>query len=302
MITKTLLFLFLLYLLPHFAFAEVIAQLKELSGSVQITHKNGMEGPSGELKVKEGDHITTGPKGKATLVYADGTEVRIFSGSKVKASFKNGRLSAHVKKGAIWASSPRPKTNRAGFALRSKETVIGVKGTTLAMDTREPKKTNIGMFKGAAKVQNGKLRTTLAAGQLMRGVEQTGSLKKKIEPIIQHLEVTSSTKSIDLEKSDSLKIKVRLVSPAGEPPPRESLVFISVNIRQTTLKRQLALNGQGRAETTIKFNTKTPKKKELVVHALMEDSWEVASGVTHVTLKTLSKEQDVEGLRSIEEQ
>ncbi|MDX2470765.1 MAG: FecR family protein [SAR324 cluster bacterium] len=302
MIKKTFALLFLLSLLPHFAFAEKIAHLEDVSGFIKITHKNGVDGATNEYNIKEGDHITTGPDGKATIVYADGTEVRVFSNSKVKASFNNGLLSANVKKGSIWAHIPKRKKNRARFALRTAEAIIGIRGTTLAVDARKPEKTNIGMFEGVVSVRNGKLKTSLASGQLMRGVEKTGSLKKKIEPITQHLEVTSSTKALDLQRTDSLRINVKLVSSGATPPPTEGLVFISVNIRQTTLNRQLTLDAHGRAQTTIKFNTKTPKKNVLVVHALMEDNWEVASGVTHVKLKNVAVEQDIEGLRNIEAQ
>lgn len=288
-----------LLLLPAGVSAQGIAYLEELSGKVQLVRVKALKDDQGRSILSDGDKVITGPGGRATVVYANGTSVRVFESTQLKVEATSGLMTASLLRGGIWANIPK-KTSRTRFALRTAEAVVGIKGTSLAL-AADPSGTHVGLSAGVIEVRNGQGKIDLTPGNMLQGVQREGSLQDKVKPLPFHLQIVAPS-SINLAQEASMKVRLRLVSRDGSPLPQGNLIYIFSNLADMQKPQAMQLDEAGQASFELIFPSQQTDQTELALQAVMEDRWDVEVGQAVVALQGTTRMDSVKGLREFGEE
>ncbi|MBB6732986.1 cadherin-like beta sandwich domain-containing protein [Cohnella zeiphila] len=149
-----------------------IAVIKEMSGDVKVQKAGGSKAfrAFAKLSLKQGDILTTGKDGEATLVFSNGSssdDSMTVSGNTTltfsKLSGKSGSVTkVSMLKGTVWSDVKSIKTKDDEFQLETPTAVMGVRGTDF-FTTVSPLTggTNLFVFAGVVHTDS-----SLAAGSL----------------------------------------------------------------------------------------------------------------------------------------
>lgn len=125
-----------------------------------------------QSRVQEGDRITTGKKGKATLVMFDGSELEIGPESSMtiakleKPSALEKVLKFKLLVGHLLARVKKLATSSSSFEVEAGGVVCGVRGTVFAIQyVPSTHSLFVNVVEGAVYTQQGSKEITLAAGQ-----------------------------------------------------------------------------------------------------------------------------------------
>ena len=160
-----------------------IARVGEVTGNIQIIKaaqgKSGKGGSRGS-KLAHNDILAVGVNSKATILYQDGTRIRVFANSRVKVQQGKKSFAAELEKGSFWLH--KKKGGRKVFIIKTAQAAIGVKGTDLAVGVNSSK-TSISVFSGSVIVKNKAQKIVLAEGQMLDNITFESSLKDIIASI-----------------------------------------------------------------------------------------------------------------------
>ena len=137
-----------------------VAQVSEVSGTINITHK-GEENtiPLGERRlVQAGDRLSTAPpEGRCTLNWIDGTRIRIEPGTELTVKkcqvYKGAEQSAfRLDIGKIWIRVLRTLAQQDKFQINTPTATAGVRGTIFAVEVAADGPTGISVNEGEVTV------------------------------------------------------------------------------------------------------------------------------------------------------
>ncbi len=181
--TTTLCFLLAVFCLvfstASFAEEELIAldaKLEIISGQVKLTRVGSTKTDviSESCQLYAGDLLETLRESKATLTYADGTNMRIKERTLVEVQ----PMAIRVFKGKTWYKFTKRGTE---FRIETPSLVAGIRGTEFEVAVSSRKKSSVSVVEGAVAVRGNAEGNALLTAGLCAQASAEGDLSKAIE-------------------------------------------------------------------------------------------------------------------------
>ena len=260
MLTRFLLLLPLLLVLaaPLSAQSSVatttIATMRTVSGFVEVRQKStqkSVSGRNGRL-LGLGDVIKTGTGAKATIVFRDGSRVRLFaeteftieSGGEQKTKARTFKLGLGLKKGTLHG---RLKRQFQQVSIRTPTAVVAVRGTVLLVK-QSGELTTVHLTEGKIEVSNAASTVELSPGQWLPEFRRMDDLAEKRAPLPYKLFLRTEQYEVDLFAKKPLRLFLSIE--LGNSRNRRSLarpgpVLLESNFAGVVLPQRVNLNESG---------------------------------------------------------
>ena len=152
------------------------AKLEIISGQVKLTRvgTNKSDVISESCQLYAGDLLETLIDSKATLAYADGTNMRI----KERTLIEVQPMSIRVFKGKTWYKFTKRGTE---FRIETPSLVAGIRGTEFEVAVSSRKKTSVAVVEGAVAVRGNNEGNALLTEGLAAYADPEGDLSKPVE-------------------------------------------------------------------------------------------------------------------------
>lgn len=196
--------------------SSFVANLAKLKGSVAVKRmKNrqsaeitGREG----LILKEGDLVITRKNASVSIIFRDGSEVRLFQNTEFrieavketkKRTFKNNFF---MKLGSIWGSFIKGRQNTQ---IRTPSATIGIKGTTLNISERN-NESSVSLSSGLIGIKNIDHEMDLEPGKMVKGIQRTGTIEDKVKEIPVRLSIKADKTKLQFKNGTNEKVRLTI--------------------------------------------------------------------------------------------
>lgn len=154
---------------------ELDAKLEIISGQVKLTRvgSNKTDVIDESCQLYAGDLLETLIDSKATLTYADGTNMRI----KERTLIEVQPMSIRVFKGKTWYKFTKRGTE---FRIETPSLVAGIRGTEFEVAVSSRKKTSVSVVEGAVAVRGNNAGDALLTEGLAAYADAEGDLSKPV--------------------------------------------------------------------------------------------------------------------------
>lgn len=275
-----------------------IASLDQLSGVVQVRIAKNQKTTVGKkgLLLYQKDIVKTGRNGRTTIVFRDGSIIRLFENSQFEIEKaeelptrqRSFQYKFFMQIGSLW-SHLNTGTQKTEF--QTPTTTIGVKGTTFRIK-EELGKASVLLTEGSISVANDRETVALNAGQQIISFAREDRLGDKIEEIPHRLLVEASEDKIDFGDSEE-PLLVRLTLQAYNLVQQQNFhrslrILFRSDYPNIEFPETVQLDAQGFARVPIRV---APPQKEdhqfdgkVLIWALIDDANSEYIGDGNVTL------------------
>lgn len=275
--------------------AGTVASLGKVKGDVSIKlNVNGriISGNDGFL-LKDGDLVITGKGTNVSVIFRDGSEVRIFENTKFlieqaveeKGSGRNFKYDFFMKVGSFWGKFIK---GRQKTTIKTPTATIGIKGTSLKVKA-EKDKSGLVLSEGKVSVKNEDSSAVIDAGKMIDTIMETGKIKTRDIPYkifistadtkLKFPKIGSSTHHLSLQLINQ-KTKQNLKRPGN--------VLISSPIDKMIFPQQIKLNSRGYARVPVTLKPLEDKDYRtngfIEIYALMDGAKYFDIGSGQITL------------------
>lgn len=128
------------------ALGEQIGQIKKLKGDVKILRQGRELTPRPGDLVEDRDTVTTGPQGSVGITFIDNSRFSLGPGSRIEldkfrfnTTTHDGAFEATVQQGTLLILSGEiAKKSPEAMKIKTRNTMLGVRGTTFAVKVDQP--------------------------------------------------------------------------------------------------------------------------------------------------------------------
>ena len=254
--------------LPSISLAKnisALAALSQIKGEVKAgPFKKLINGFNGQMLWRK-YKVQTGENSSTTLIFKDGSELRLFANSNLKIGLKKSysprwsRYRILLISGSFW-----------GYFVRDKNPVEIV-GESLSLFssissfrfTRRKVGHNISVSSGIVKVSNPVSSVKLISGQRLYKVQKKDFLPQKISPIPNKLKLWIEPKNPNFlsEKTIMINLFLQVVRSGTETKiSRPGPVYLRTNYYNLTIPNSIKLNTEGKAK--INLEVKPPHSND----------------------------------------
>ncbi len=192
-----------LLVFPHTLFAiNAVASIKASLGDVKVTRQNSQISGRKGLVLNDGDIITTEKNANVTILFRDGSLIRLYQNTQftIEQSVEND--SAHrgflnkfkLSLGSLWGKFTK---NRQRTIIKTPTATCGIKGTSVAL-SQQGTTLNVSLSSGSVELENEDEKIDLNPGKMIKGITKKGSFKDKIEDIPYRILIEPDRKKIDI--------------------------------------------------------------------------------------------------------
>ena len=271
-----------------------VATLYQTVGLVEVTLSRTQRTTRGRegLLLYERDRIRTGVDGRATILFRDGSEVRLFENTEFaieevkeqSAGERTFRRRLLLRFGAIWSNffgqSEATVIETPHFRLRPEGTAFQVEITDAH---------------GSVTLSTGKLRVSnragdalLKPGQTLQEVTQLVPLPPRIQTLPAQLQVRSTPSTLPAGRGlQSIQLQIQATGPEDSLPGAGLPLIVRTDGEGVQGPSRVALDEQGQAEITLRvLAAERLRRKGLLRIQVMVDAPEglrIAGG--HVELR-----------------
>lgn len=237
-----------------YASSTAIASLQKVAGKINIKAHGGNKstiGNSGTLLYPR-DLVTSRANSKATIVFRDGTELRLFENSElliekameVKSEKRSFLYDLTLKAGAIWGNFIH---GRQKSRIRTGLATIGVKGTVFRVSEIDEKAT-ISVTEGVVSVDNSVSSVNVQSGKWIKDFSDSDDLKEKVEDIPHKLHLKTENYYLDLNKNkkEIVRLSIQMIDlKKGGNIQRSGPLLLTSNYYNTILPENIRLDANG---------------------------------------------------------
>ena len=283
-----------------------IATLLQIEGGVEVVTEKSPKGRRGRdgMLLFSGNKIRTSVKSKATVVYRDGSHIRLFQNSeflldlseeqntsrrtfKYQLTLNNGSLRGRFKKGLQRTIIITPTA------------LIRVKGTSVRIAENNNKVT-VSLTEGQVEVSNLSSSTIMNAGQWMPQFGRTDDLSKIVVPIPNLLNLKSDEYKFDFRNGESkqFEFSVQLQnSVSSKIVKRKGLVIFESDYNRIRLPKRFMLDANGFARGLVGIDPPRIDDKKfrglITIRAFMDNDGfdDVAEGNLVIKIRNSGKKR-----------
>ncbi len=260
--------LFILFIPTPATFAiNAVASIKKLSGEVKIQRlKRNIPGRKG-LVLNDKDIVITGHKAKTTLLFRDGSEIRLFPNTRfiiqrtqeIKGAQRGFLNNFMLKAGSFWGKFTK---NRQKTQISTPTATCGIKGTSVSFAQRNGKM-DVSLSTGTIELENEDEKIQLPAGKMVKGITMTGSIQEKIEDIPYRLMIKPDNNKINIPlegNEGKIDFTVQIINiKTKQNVERSGQIYLSLKMDKIVLPERVVLNERGFVRFTASIK---PFKKE----------------------------------------
>ncbi len=248
-------------MMPSAKAIDAVASLGKLRGDVEVLRKirgikdsRKIPGRTG-LILNDKDVVITGSRAKATIIFRDGSEIRLFQRtrfviekseeSKVgkRRFFHNFKLTL----GSFWGKFTK---GRQRTKIKTPTATIGIKGTNVAFSERDGR-LDISLSSGLIEVENQHESILLQPGKGIMGMNKTGSIQDKVQDLPYRIMIRPDKSHIEVpDKGGTEEIFLTLQVIENKTQKNVYLsgnVYISMQLDKVVFDRNVVLNKRGYA-------------------------------------------------------
>ena len=269
---------------------EAVASFGKLNGNVQVLRDaRKIPGRVG-LILNDKDVVVTGNDGRVTIIFRDGTEVRLFqesrfiiekseeTGDEQRSMLYNFQLSV----GSFWG---RFAKGRQHTKISTPSATIGIKGTNVAFSQRG-NQLDVALSEGKVLVENETHQIELRPGKRLLGVQRRGTIKDKQSSMPYQVSIKPDTSHIKLPaagEQEDMFFTLQLIDlKTRQNLHRTGKVYMTLDNDKFIFPAEVELNKRGyaRVRAIIKpFQTKDYKNGQLTMFAVMDGPQAMEVGV-----------------------
>ncbi|MBU2648248.1 FecR family protein [bacterium] len=260
---------------------DFVASIKDIQGQIEVERGPKQLAARNGLILYDQDTVVTGKDSKATIIFRDGSTIRLFSNTRflieksVESKQESRRFLYNIflKVGSFWGKFTKKYQSTT---IRTPTATAGIKGTVVAMSQRNDGLT-VSLTSGAVTIENDDETVNLQPGQIVRGVTRLGSIKNKIKNLNYHLVFEADKKAIDIPDTGEeieLFFTLQMVQTnTNENAFRTGPVYISHEFDNIRFDTDINLNERGyaRIKATVKpFQEKDNIQQSIQLTAIMD--------------------------------
>ena len=253
-----------LCLLTTFSFAvlaqDAVATLYLSKGVVEVTLSKSMRITQGRegLLLYERDLVRTGVDGKVTILFRDGSEIRLFENTEfqIQEAFEQGagertfRRKLLLRFGAFLSNffgrSDHTLTETPHFQLK-------LEGTSFNKQVSKEQEL-VALFSGKLLVQNVRGKALLEPGEVVLGVNRGEILSDRIEKLTQQLQVQAEpSELLSGRSSQKLLLRIQAREPKGEAIGARLPLRILTDGEGVRFPEGVRLDEEGKAEVEVRL-------------------------------------------------
>ncbi|MEK9665597.1 MAG: FecR family protein [Deltaproteobacteria bacterium] len=239
---------------------DAVATLYSSTGVVEVTLSKSMRTTQGRegLLLYERDLVRTGVDGKATILFRDGSEIRLFENTEFQ-------IQEASEQGAGERSFRRKLFLRFGAFLsnffgRSDHTVIETphfqlkpEGTSFHVQALK-EQGSVALFSGKLLVQNVRGKALLEPGEAVLGVNRGDILSDRIEMLTQQLQLQADPKELVRGRSSQkLLLRIQARGREGQRIGAGLPIRIMTDGEGVRIPGELSLDKEGKAEVEVQL-------------------------------------------------
>lgn len=291
----TILILLLSFLLSDAYALDVVASIKDIKGQIEIERSNNRLAARNGLILYDKDTVVTGENSKATIVFRDGSTIRLFAKTrflieKSVEARKGARRFLHnfiLKLGSFWGKFSKKYQNTT---IRTPTATAGIKGTIVSM-TQRNNRLSVSLTSGAITLQNDNETVNLKPGQIVRNITSRDPIGEKIENLPYELVFKADEAEIKIPESGN-EVEVYFTLQMVEKSIRKNAsrsgpVYISHEFDNIRFEPNIRLNSRGYARikaTVTPFQERDSFRETVDITAVMDSEHfiDVNAGQTNV--------------------
>lgn len=181
---------------------NAVASIKASTGDVKVSRKNRQISGRKGLVLNDGDTIITEKNSKATILFRDGSIIRLYQNTRfiIEQSIEN--KSAHrgffnrfkLSLGSLWGKFSK---NRQRTVIKTPTATCGIKGTSVAL-AQKGASLNVSLSTGLVELENEDEKIDLQPGKMINGITRRGTFKEKIEDIPYQILIKPDNRKISI--------------------------------------------------------------------------------------------------------
>jgi hypothetical protein len=262
-------FLLTLLTIPSVQAIDAVASMGKLTGDVEVIRKvkgkkKDMEKIYGRtgLILNDKDVIITGPKARVTIIFRDGSEVRIFQNTRFvieksdesrggkRMFFHNFKLSL----GAFWGKFIKGDQHTI---IKTPTATIGIKGTSVSLAENKGV-FDLSLFSGRVEIENDQEKFILKPGQMIKGLVWSDSIKDKVQDLPYRLVIKPDQVHIKIPpkgETETIYLTMQIVeSETKKNVFRSGSVYLSLDTNKILFEKNVTLNKRGYARVKAVIN------------------------------------------------
>ena len=258
-----------------------LAVLSRIKSKVKAGYSKKMiEGFNGQMLLRR-YRVRTEKKGRATIFFNDGSEVRLFGeteltiGAKKSRNYRWVRYRLFLHTGSFWGHFVRGKNpveiGGGGMRLQLSDASLRFSRGKTGIDITVPS--------GMAKVSNKSSSVKLLAGQRLYQVRKNDFLPQKISLIPNQLKLWIEPSAPIFKGKESLKLNLHFQIVrygTDRPVDRPGSVYLKSNYYNLKIPDSIRLNKDGKAKTTIEVAPPRSNDRTfegtVTLHSIMDQS------------------------------
>lgn len=283
---------------------EAVASIKHIKGAVDVNRDQKTISARTGLILHDQDLIVTYRKSKVTIIFRDGSEIRLFANTKFL--IERSEETSHgprrflnnfkLKLGSFWGKFSK---NQQQTVIKTPTATAGIKGTTVALSERNGK-FNVSLSSGLVEVKNEMETLDLTPGKRVRNITANSTIRDKVEELPYQIHIVPDQNKLDIPqrgKEKEIFFTVQLISKiTNKNVQRSGDIYISLETDKIIFPQNLALNPRGyaRVRAVVKpFEQKDYKNGVIEIFALMdgEEFMDTGAGRTVLTYDPPSRKR-----------
>lgn len=272
---------------------NAVASIKASIGDVKVSRDNkSISGRKG-LILNDGDTIITEKNAKATILFRDGSIIRLYQNTQfvIEQSVEND--SAHrgffnrfkLSVGSLWGKFSK---NRQRTLISTPTATCGIKGTSVAL-SQKATSLDVALSTGLVELENEDEKIELEPGKMIKGITKRGSFQSKIEDIPYQILIMPDNKQIHIPSEGNqgtISFTLQIVDvKSRQNVAKSTRVFITVPSDKIEFPESIRLNARGYARisaTIMPFQQADYGTGRLEVTAVVEEqrNMDIGSGQT----------------------
>lgn len=265
------------------AISGATASIKDIQGNVDVKREgNILTGRKG-LILHDNDLVLTDKRSKVTIIFRDGSIIRLFSNTKflIEKSVevkKGSRKFFHkfiLRVGSFWGKFTK---NTQNTVIKTPTATCGIKGTSVSLSQID-NQLSVSLYSGRISIKNDDEEIILKPGQQVKGVRRLGQISDKVQNLPYRIIVTPDNNQIEIPQSgeeNQVFFTIQLIDIAtNKNVSRSGLIYMNLEHDKIIFDKNISLNYRGYTRTKARiqhFKKDDYKSGTIEIHALLDGS------------------------------
>ena len=241
---------------------DAVASFGKVQGVVQVLRQaRKIPGRPG-LILNDQDVVLTGSRSKVTIIFRDGSEVRLFQDTRfiIEKSEESSEGSRRffnnfkLKIGSFWGKFTK---GRQHTKVKTPTATIGIKGTNVTF-SQKGDKLDVALSSGLISVENEDESIELQPGNMIEGITKTGKFSDKVKPMPFRIQMKPDHLKINIPKRgrvEEVSFTLQMIdSASGQNIAKSGIIYFSKSIDKINFPKKVKLNSRGYARVTARIN------------------------------------------------